>query len=161
VLQTLDSVDSASRLRIGMGTIVAISAEADTAQRALSGIESAFEVIAQVERLMHPTRPGSDLLAIRQGTLGLPLAVHPWTWEVLAQARRLNHRSKGAFDPWLAARARATGSSNSRMALLPPAMFAAQPGLPNTVATTTAAIAGRSEPARSASAPRAPRSPMR
>jgi thiamine biosynthesis lipoprotein len=84
-----------------MGTIVAISAEADTAQRALSGIDSAFEVIAQVERLMHPTRPGSDLLAIRQGTLGLPLAVHPWTWEVLAQARRLNHRSKGAFDPCL------------------------------------------------------------
>jgi thiamine biosynthesis lipoprotein len=84
-----------------MGTIVAISAEADTAQSALSGVESAFEVIAQVERLMHPTRVGSDLLAIRQGTLGLPLAVHSWTWEVLAQAQRLNQISKGSFDPCL------------------------------------------------------------
>jgi thiamine biosynthesis lipoprotein len=84
-----------------MGTIVAISAEADTAQRALSGIECAFEVIAQVERLMHPTRAGSDLLAIRQGTLGLPLAVHSWTWEVLAQTRRLNQASIGVFDPCL------------------------------------------------------------
>jgi FAD:protein FMN transferase len=84
-----------------MGTLVAISAEADTAQNALSGIESAFEAIAQVERLMHPTQAGSDLLAIRQGMLGCPLAVHSWTWEVLAQAQRLNQISKGAFDPCL------------------------------------------------------------
>jgi thiamine biosynthesis lipoprotein len=84
-----------------MGTIVAISAEADTAQRALSGIEAAFEVFGLVERLMHPTRAGSDLRAIRQGTLEAPLAVHAWTWEVLALARRLNQQSQGAFDPCL------------------------------------------------------------
>jgi thiamine biosynthesis lipoprotein len=101
VLQTSDTVDWASRLRIGMGTIIAISAEADTARSALSGIEAAFEVIGQVERLMHPTRAGSDLRAIRQGTLGLPLAVHAWTWEVLALSRRLNQASQGTFDPCL------------------------------------------------------------
>jgi thiamine biosynthesis lipoprotein len=84
-----------------MGTLVAISAEADTAPNALSGIESAFGAIAQVERLMHPTRAGSDLRAVRQGTLGRPLAVHPWTWQVLAQAQRLNRISKGVFDPCL------------------------------------------------------------
>jgi thiamine biosynthesis lipoprotein len=84
-----------------MGTLIAISAEADTAQSALSGIEAAFEVIGQVERLMHPTRAGSDLLAIRRGTLGLPLAVHSWTWEVLSLSRRLNQTSLGAFDPCL------------------------------------------------------------
>jgi thiamine biosynthesis lipoprotein len=83
-----------------MGTIIAISAEADTAQSALSGIEAAFEVIGQVERLMHPTRAGSDLCAIRRGRLGSPLAVHAWTWEVLALSRRLNQTS-GAFDPCL------------------------------------------------------------
>jgi thiamine biosynthesis lipoprotein len=101
VRQTFDSVNCESRLRIGLGTIIAVSAEADAAQIALPGIESAFDAIAQVESLMHPTRTGSDLLAIRQGTLGQPLAVHPWTWEVLALSRLLNQASKGAFDPCL------------------------------------------------------------
>jgi thiamine biosynthesis lipoprotein len=101
VLQTFGSIDCESRLRIGLGTLIAISAEADAAFRALSGTEAAFDAIAQVESLMHPTRAGSDLLAIRQGTLGQPLAVHTWTWEVLALSRRLNQASKGAFDPCL------------------------------------------------------------
>jgi thiamine biosynthesis lipoprotein len=93
--------ECASRLRIGMGTIIAISAEAGTAQRALAGIEAAFAAVAQVERLMHPTRAGSDLLAIRQGTLGRPLAIHAWTWDVLALSRRLSRTSNGVFDPCL------------------------------------------------------------
>ena len=84
-----------------MGTLVAIEAEAAAPQDALTGIETAFTVIAQVETLMHPTRPGSDLLAIRQGTLGLPIAIHAWTWEVLALSHRLNQLSNGAFDPCL------------------------------------------------------------
>ena len=96
-----ESVDCESRLRIGLGTVIAISAEADAAPSAVSGMEAAFEAIAKVESLMHPTRAGSDLLAIRQGTLGRPLTVHPWTWEVLALSRRLNQASKGAFDPCL------------------------------------------------------------
>jgi len=100
VLQTFESVDCESRLRIGLGTLIAISAEADPAS-ALSGMEAAFEAVAQVENLMHPTRAGSDLLAIRRGKLGQPLDVHPWTWEVLALSSRLNQASKGAFDPCL------------------------------------------------------------
>jgi thiamine biosynthesis lipoprotein len=100
VLQTFESVGCESRLRIGLGTLIAISAEADAAS-ALSGMEAAFEAVAQVESLMHPTRAGSDLLAIRRGTLGRPLDVHPWTWEVLALSSRLNQASKGAFDPCL------------------------------------------------------------
>jgi thiamine biosynthesis lipoprotein len=84
-----------------MGTMIAISAEADTAQGALSGIKAAFEVIWQVEKLMHPTQAGSDLHAIRQGRLGLPLAVHAWTWEVLELSRRLNRMTRGTFDPCL------------------------------------------------------------
>jgi thiamine biosynthesis lipoprotein len=94
-------MDCESRLRIGMGTVIAISAEADARPRALSGMEAAYDAIAQVESLMHPTRAGSDLLAIRQGTLGQPLSVHPWTWEVLALSQRLHQASKGTFDPCL------------------------------------------------------------
>ena len=100
MLQTFESVGCESRLRIGLGTLIAISADADAAS-ALSGMEAAFEAVAQVESLMHPTRAGSDLLAIRRGTLGRPLDVHPWTWEVLALSSRLNQASKGAFDPCL------------------------------------------------------------
>jgi thiamine biosynthesis lipoprotein len=101
VLQTSDFLKDASRLRIGMGTIIAISAEANTAQNAVSGIEAAFAAIGQVERLMHPARMGSDLVAIRRGKLGAPLTVHAWTWEVLALSRCVNQVSKGAFDPCL------------------------------------------------------------
>jgi len=54
---------------------------------------------------MHPTRPGSDLLAIRRGSLGLPVALHAWTWEVLALSTRVNQASNGAFDPCLASAA--------------------------------------------------------
>src|SRR5450432_2179320 len=88
-----------------MGTMVAIGAEADTAQRALSAIETGFAAIAQVEQLMHPSRNGSDLLAIHQAPRGRPVSVHAWTWEILALSQRLNHASKGAFDPCLTDRA--------------------------------------------------------
>jgi len=83
-----------------MGTMIAIEAQGGTARDALAGIEGAFAVIAQIEKLMHPTRTGSDLLAIR-GTIGLPVAIHAWTWEVLALSNRLNQASKGVFDPCL------------------------------------------------------------
>jgi thiamine biosynthesis lipoprotein len=96
-----ESAHDASRLRIAMGTTIAIDAEASTAHDALAGIEAAFAAIAQVEALMHPTRSGSDLSAIHRGGLGLPVGIHSWTWEVLALSRRLHQLSKGAFDPCL------------------------------------------------------------
>jgi thiamine biosynthesis lipoprotein len=84
-----------------MGTMIAISAEADTAQSALLAIEAGFAAIAQVEQLMHPSRDGSDLLAIHRAPRGRAVGVHAWTWEVLALSQRLNHASQGAFDPCL------------------------------------------------------------
>jgi thiamine biosynthesis lipoprotein len=84
-----------------MGTTIAIHAAAYSMHDSRAGTESAFAAIAQVEKLMHPTRAGSDLLAIHQGTLGLPIALHAWTWEVLALSWRLNQISQGAFDPCL------------------------------------------------------------
>lgn len=88
-------------MRIGMGTIVVVDAQAHSEPDALKGIEAAFAAIAQVEALMHPTRDGSDLLALRQCAVGRALTIHAWTWEVLALARRLNQLSKGSFDPCL------------------------------------------------------------
>jgi thiamine biosynthesis lipoprotein len=90
-----------------MGTMIAIDAGAGTREKALSGIEAAFAAIQQVESLMHPTRDGSDLRAIHRGRSGVPVKIHAWTWEVLAQSHRLHRLSNGAFDPCLpAARAR-------------------------------------------------------
>jgi FAD:protein FMN transferase len=100
-LRDLASRYGTSRLRIGMGTFVAIDSEAQTEGIALAGIEAAYAAFAQVERLMHPVREGSDLLAIRRSPLGRPVAVHAWTWEVLALSQRLNLLSAGVFDPCL------------------------------------------------------------
>ena len=99
--QTSESRYGTSRLRIGLGTMIAIEAEAGGPRDALAGIETAYAAIGQVEKLMHPTRPGSDLLAIRRGALGLRVALHAWTWEVLALSKRVHEASKGAFDPCL------------------------------------------------------------
>jgi FAD:protein FMN transferase len=88
-----------SRLRIGMGTFVAIDAEAQSEEIALAGIEAAYAAVAQVEKLMHPAREGSDLLAIRRAACGCPVAIHAWTREVLVLSQRLNRLSSGVFDP--------------------------------------------------------------
>jgi FAD:protein FMN transferase len=100
--QTTSSAN-VSRLRIGMGTLIAIEAGAATLEVGLSGIEAAFAAIQQVESLMHPTREGSDLRAIHCAKIGLPVKVHAWTWEVLEQSQKLHRLSKGAFDPCLPA----------------------------------------------------------
>jgi thiamine biosynthesis lipoprotein len=92
---------SHSRLRLGLGTFVAIEAEARADAVALAGIEAAFGAILTVQRLMHPLR-GTDLAAIAQGPLGMPMKVHRWTWDVLALCKRLHRASRGIFDPCLA-----------------------------------------------------------
>jgi thiamine biosynthesis lipoprotein len=88
-----------SRLRVGLGTFVAVTARAERAAEAERGIAAAYEAIAQVERLMHPTRAGSDLRALQMQTPGRASSVHPWTWSVLELCRRLNRASAGVFDP--------------------------------------------------------------
>jgi thiamine biosynthesis lipoprotein len=90
-----------SRLRVAMGTFVAIDAQACDPMVAERGIAAAFEAIAAVERLMHPDRAGSDLAALASCPPGTPLTVHAWTWEVLELCQRLNRLSRGGFDPCL------------------------------------------------------------
>jgi FAD:protein FMN transferase len=90
-----------SRLRIGFGTFVGIDAEAEDATLAELGIAAAFEALATIERVMHPTRAGSDLTLLAACPPGTHLSVHPWTWEVLAHCQQLNRASHGIFDPCL------------------------------------------------------------
>jgi len=91
-----------TRLRIALGTFVAVEAEACNEGAAEGAIGSAFAAVSTVERLMHPTRPGSDLAALRACPPRRALNVHDWTWEVLELCQRLHRSSRGAFDPCLA-----------------------------------------------------------
>jgi thiamine biosynthesis lipoprotein len=90
-----------SRLRLGLGTFVAIEARANSLENSKLGVCRGFDAIARVDRLMHPTRSGSDLAALRGCALGLPLSVHGWTWATLELCKRLNRLSRGMFDPCL------------------------------------------------------------
>jgi len=90
-----------SKLRIALGTFVAIEAQASRPGAAIRGVAAAFAAFATVERLMHPTRAGSDLAALADCPPGRALSVHPWTFDVLELCRRLYESSQGAFDPCL------------------------------------------------------------
>jgi thiamine biosynthesis lipoprotein len=91
-----------TRLRIALGTFVAVEAEARTAEAAERSIGAAFEAVALVDRLMHPTRPGSDLATLRDCSTNSAVKVHDWTWEVLELCQLLHRSSRGAFDPCVA-----------------------------------------------------------
>jgi thiamine biosynthesis lipoprotein len=90
-----------SRLRPALGTFVAIEATANSQEISDLSLKAGFNAIALVERLMHPTRDGSDLAALRLAPLHTALPVHPWTLAVLELCRRFNRLSDGAFDPCL------------------------------------------------------------
>ncbi len=92
--------DPVSRLRVALGTFVAIEAFAGHDDIARRGIDDAFAAVSTVQRLMHPTR-GSDLSALAESAPGTTLTLHPWTWDVLALCARLNRATKGLFDPCL------------------------------------------------------------
>jgi thiamine biosynthesis lipoprotein len=89
------------RLRIVLGTWVAIEAMAADADEELSAIEAAYAVIGAVATRMHPTRPGSDLAAINSAPLHTPVEVQPDTWHLLKLAQRLYAATEGVFDPCL------------------------------------------------------------
>lgn len=90
-----------SRMRVALGTFVVIEAEAPCREAAEKGVGAGFAAITQVERLLHPSRPGSDLALIAAAPRAFPVKVHPWTWEVLDLSRRLTEWSRGTFDPCL------------------------------------------------------------
>jgi thiamine biosynthesis lipoprotein len=89
-----------SRLRVALGTFVAIEAQAGSDEIAQRGIDAAFEAICRVQQLMHPTR-GTDVAAVADCPPGTTLEVHPWTWDLLRLCTRLNRASHGLFDPCL------------------------------------------------------------
>jgi thiamine biosynthesis lipoprotein len=97
------SVRSAQPIRRAqpwLGTFVEIAASGscDLQDELQNAVEAAFDAVAQVHRLMSFHDAESDVSRInRQGHVG-PVAVHPWTYQVLETALELNRRSDGCFD---------------------------------------------------------------
>src|SRR5256885_2735254 len=57
------------RLRVALGTWVAIEASAPSEAAAAQAIEAAYAALAEVERRMHPEREGSDIARINSAPL--------------------------------------------------------------------------------------------
>jgi thiamine biosynthesis lipoprotein len=91
-----------SRLRLLMGTFIAVEATSYDAAAASRAIDAAFVTMQRVERLMHPSGIDSDLSKLGNAVVGEPIAVDPWTREVLSLARAMHDGSGGLFDPCLA-----------------------------------------------------------
>lgn len=89
---------STRRLRIALGTWIAIEARDPTA------IEAAYAAIRDVDLRMHPRRHGSEIARINGATPGTPIEVEADTWHLLQLARRLYDLSDGIFDPCLPSR---------------------------------------------------------
>ena len=95
---------SLRRLRVALGTWVAIEATAESEAVAAGAIEAAYAEISEVQRRMHPERVGSDIAHINSAALRVRTPIHASTWEVLRLAQRLNGLTRGVFDPCLPSR---------------------------------------------------------
>ncbi|MCH8178828.1 MAG: FAD:protein FMN transferase [Proteobacteria bacterium] len=82
------------RARPWLGTLVDIGVPVGCEP----ALEAAFEAIARAHRLMSVQDEGSDLSRAHAAAVGLPVAIHPWTAEVLRLSLDLQSRSDGLFD---------------------------------------------------------------
>ena len=89
------------RARPLLGTLVEITVPAGS--RGVAALARAFAAVARVHALMSAHDPASDLGRIGAARARTIVRVDPWTWRVLAAARRFAAESGGAFDPVAAA----------------------------------------------------------
>ena len=81
-----------------LGTLVSIRVQGMAEHDAHYAIESAFGEIATVHRLMSFHDRESDLSRLNRAGVGDPVAVHPYTYEVLRQSISMSRASQGCFD---------------------------------------------------------------
>jgi FAD:protein FMN transferase len=86
------------RARPLLGTFVEIAASGASPQETDAAVDAAFHAIAAVHRLMSFHEDGSDVSRLNREAAAEPVAVHPWTLEVLEAAFDLHRRSEGVFD---------------------------------------------------------------
>ena len=85
-----------------LGTYVTISVSHPDAALCERAVGAAYAAIERVEALMSAFRPDSDLDRINRLAHQQPVAVAPWTLEVIRAAQELHAASGGLFDPGVA-----------------------------------------------------------
>ena len=98
-------MSTVKRLRISLGTLVAVEATSASAAAAEAAVEAAFATLRQIGQRLHPQSPDSDLARINNAPLQTCIAVHSSTCDLLNLARRLSTLTGGVFDPCLPSRA--------------------------------------------------------
>ncbi len=104
--------DSTRRARPLLGTLVEIAVTDAGSGGTEAAIEAAFRAVEITHGLMSFHEPASDVGRLNREAHAHPVAVHPWTYEVLEAARELHDTSKGLFDI-------AVAPALQRMRLLP------------------------------------------
>lgn len=94
-----------SRMRIALGTTVAVCAGAASKEQAAAAVAAAFAAVAQVDERLHPQGPHSDLRRLSAAAPGVAVPLWRGTFEVLRFAQQLHLCSGGVFDPCLPQRA--------------------------------------------------------
>ncbi len=86
------------RCRPLLGTFVEITACGRDEKLLVRGIEAGFDAITLVNRLMSFHDPLSDVSRMNRDAFPKGVSVHPWTWQVMKQAKQFTEKSHGAFD---------------------------------------------------------------
>jgi thiamine biosynthesis lipoprotein len=81
-----------------LGTLVSVRVSGLAACLAHQATDAAFEEIATVHRRMSFHEPDSDVSRLNRDAMREPVAVHPYTLEVLQWAVAIAARSGGCFD---------------------------------------------------------------
>jgi len=89
---------SIARARPLLGTFVEIAADGLPRPALEAAIEAAFAAVERVHRVMSFHDPASDVSRLNHAAARRPVAVDPWTFQVLDAALDLHRRSNGAFD---------------------------------------------------------------
>jgi len=89
------------RLRIALGTWIALEATAASDTAARGAIESAYAAIAELAWRLHPLRNGSDVARINAAPPGTRVPIHASSARVLRLAHQIYALTDGVFDPCL------------------------------------------------------------
>ncbi|MCX8123470.1 MAG: FAD:protein FMN transferase [Spirochaetes bacterium] len=81
--------------KIAMGTIVTISVDSDSLEKARTAIDHAFTIISSLEELMSPYKPQSDVARINNNTETI---INNDTFNVISQSLEISHATGGLFD---------------------------------------------------------------
>ena len=81
--------------QMAMGTIVTVTVDAPSHEKAHNAIQAAFDKIKQIEAVMSPYKPDSDVSKINANS---KTHVSKDTFTVIEQSMELSHKTNGLFD---------------------------------------------------------------